>query len=185
MAGARRSGHPAANALAWPALGLLFICLMLSYSRGALLALVLGLALWFAVVPLRLRGVLPLLVAGGRVGARVAWAFARDALTTDDDPARRALDAGHELGALLVLMAVLLLAAGLAVNFLAAQRPPAPRTRRLAGRALLGGARAASRSRCWSRVAAAPGGIDGQVSDGVGQAHRPGRRRRRPTRPTG
>ena len=60
---ARRSGDPAVNALAWPALGLLFTCVMLSYSRGALLALLIGLALWFAVVPLRLRGVLPLLVA--------------------------------------------------------------------------------------------------------------------------
>ena len=60
---ARRSGHPAANALAWPALGLLFTCIMLSYSRGSLLALVLGLGLWFAAVPLRLRGVLPLLAA--------------------------------------------------------------------------------------------------------------------------
>ena len=68
---ARRAalGHPAANALAWPALGLLFTCVMLSYSRGALLALVLGLALWFAVVPLRLRGALPLLVAARRLGA--------------------------------------------------------------------------------------------------------------------
>ena len=45
---ARRSGSPAANALAWPALGLLFTCLMLSYSRGALLALGFGLVLWFA-----------------------------------------------------------------------------------------------------------------------------------------
>ena len=39
---ARRSGHAAANALAWPAIGVLFVCLMLSYSRGALAALVLG-----------------------------------------------------------------------------------------------------------------------------------------------
>ena len=31
------------------------MCLMLAYSRGALLALAIGLALWFAVVPLRLR----------------------------------------------------------------------------------------------------------------------------------
>ena len=37
--GARRSGHAAANALAWPGIALLVVCLMLSYSRGALLAL--------------------------------------------------------------------------------------------------------------------------------------------------
>ena len=33
---ARRSGHAAVNALAWPAIGLLLVCMMLSYSRGAL-----------------------------------------------------------------------------------------------------------------------------------------------------
>ena len=36
--GARRSGHAAFNALAWPGIALLEVCLMLSYSRGALLA---------------------------------------------------------------------------------------------------------------------------------------------------
>ena len=37
--GARRSGHAAVNALAYPALGLLIVALLLAYSRGALLAL--------------------------------------------------------------------------------------------------------------------------------------------------
>ena len=71
---ARRSGHAAGNALAWPGIGLLLVCLMLSYSRGALVALLIGLALWFAVVPLRLRGTVALAAAvlarrpAGRVG---------------------------------------------------------------------------------------------------------------------
>ena len=56
---ARRTGPPPLNALAWPALALLFVCLMLSYSRGALLALGVGLVFWFAVVPLRLRAAAP------------------------------------------------------------------------------------------------------------------------------
>ena len=56
---------------------------MLSYSRGALLALLLGLALWFAAVPLRLRGALPLLAArrglgpGDRLGVRARRAVDR------------------------------------------------------------------------------------------------------------
>ncbi|HEY7074634.1 MAG TPA: hypothetical protein VH418_04670, partial [Solirubrobacteraceae bacterium] len=54
---ARRSGHAAANALAWPAIALLLVCLMLSYSRGALAALVIGAGIWFLVVPLRLRAI--------------------------------------------------------------------------------------------------------------------------------
>ena len=39
---ARRNGHAAVNALAWPAIGLLLVCMMLSYSRGALVALAFG-----------------------------------------------------------------------------------------------------------------------------------------------
>ena len=99
-------------------------------SRSAL-----GLALWFAVVPLRLRGAAPLLAGAPLVAAPVvAWAFARDGLTTDDVPLAARADAGHELGALLLLLVAVLLVAGLAVGFLAAERPAAPRTRRLAGR---------------------------------------------------
>ena len=52
---AKRSGNLALNALAYPGLGLCLVGIMLSYSRGTLLALVLGLAFWFTVVPLRLR----------------------------------------------------------------------------------------------------------------------------------
>ena len=36
---------------------------MLSYSRGALAALVIGIALWFAIVPLRLRALAVLAAA--------------------------------------------------------------------------------------------------------------------------
>ena len=52
-----RTGHGLVTALAFPALGLLLVALLLAYSRGSLLALGVGLALWFAAVPLRLRGV--------------------------------------------------------------------------------------------------------------------------------
>jgi hypothetical protein len=159
---ARRSGHAAANALAWPALGLLLVSLMLSYSRGALAALVVGVAVWMIVVPLRLRATVAL--AGAVAGALpvVAWAFAQDGLTTDRAPMAARVDAGHEFGALVLLMAAVLLAAGLAVHFAAAQRPPTPRTRRLAGRAALG-VLALVPVIAVVALAAAPGGIDGQV----------------------
>ena len=85
-------------------------------------------------------------------GPVIAWAFARDALTTDNVPLAARVDAGHELGTLLVLIACLLLVAGLAVNFATTRRLASPRTRRLAGRGLIGGAgadpgRAAARAR--------------------------------------
>jgi tetratricopeptide (TPR) repeat protein len=160
---ARRSGHAAANALAWPGIGLLLVSLMLSYSRGALVALVAGAALWFLVVPLRLRAIAAL--AAGVLGAApvVAWAFSQDGLTTDRAPIAARVDAGHEFGALLVLMAVVLLAAGLAVHFTVAQRPLTPRARRLAGRTALG-VLALLPVVAVIALAAAPGGIDGQVS---------------------
>ena len=81
--GARRSGRPAVNALAWPGIALLEVALMLSYSRGALLALVLGLAFWFAVVPLRLRGAVVLL------GASAGAAALRRLGVHDDRPEHR------------------------------------------------------------------------------------------------
>src|SRR5206468_1644666 len=40
--GARRQGPPALNALAFPGLGIVLVALMLAYSRGALLALLIG-----------------------------------------------------------------------------------------------------------------------------------------------
>ena len=160
---ARRSGHAAANALAWPAIGLLLVCMMLSYSRGALAALLIGLALWFAVVPLRLRGAVALAAAVLGAGPLVAWAFSQDGLTTDRAPIAARVDAGHEFGALLLLMVALLLAAGLAVQFAAAQRPPTAHQRRLAGRAALA-VLALVPLIGLIALAAAPGGIDGQVS---------------------
>jgi hypothetical protein len=165
---ARRSGHAAANALAWPALGLLLVCLMLSYSRGALAALVIGVIAWFVLVPLRLRAMVAL--AAGVIGAAplVAWAFSQDGLTTDEAPIAARVDAGHEFGALLVLMAALLLAAGVVVHFAAAQRPPTPATRRLAARGALG-VLALLPVVALIALATAPGGIDGQVSKGWDQ----------------
>src|SRR5207248_6775931 len=44
--GARRSGHAAINALAYPVLGLLLVTVLLAYSRGSLLALAVGCAFW-------------------------------------------------------------------------------------------------------------------------------------------
>jgi tetratricopeptide (TPR) repeat protein len=161
---ARRTGAPVMNALAWPGLGLLFVCLMLSYSRGALLALGIGLAFWFAVVPLRLRAAAPLIAAAAAAAPVVAWAFARDALSTERIPLAARSDAGHQLGALLLLVGAALLVIGLAVSFYAAQHPPAPRTRRIVGRSLLAAVTVVPVA-VLIAVAASPGGLTGQTSD--------------------
>ncbi|HEV3320992.1 MAG TPA: O-antigen ligase family protein [Solirubrobacteraceae bacterium] len=135
--GARRAGHALANALAYPAMGLMLVTLMLAYSRGALAALVLGLALWLCLVPLRLRGAAVLCV--GALGALVvvAWDFSQHALTTDDIPLAERVAAGRQLGVLLAATLVALTLVGLAIGFFFDRRALPPRTRRRAGTVLL------------------------------------------------
>jgi hypothetical protein len=160
---ARRIGHAAVNALAWPAIGLLLVCMMLAYSRGSLVALAIGCGAWFLLVPLRLRGIVALAAGVLVAGPVVAWAFAQDGLTTDRAPIAARVDAGHEFGALLLLMVAVLLAAGLAIQFAAAQRPPTARQRRFAGRAALA-VLALVPVIGLLGLAAADGGVSGQVS---------------------
>jgi cytochrome c-type biogenesis protein CcmH/NrfG len=131
--GARRSGHAAISALAYPALGLLVATILLAYSRGALLALACGCAVWFAVVPLRLRGAAVLATSALGGGLVALWTFAQSPLSSDNVPLADRASAGHELGILLVAMAVVLLIAGMAIGFASAQRAPSPDTRRQAG----------------------------------------------------
>lgn len=164
----KRSGNQALNALAYPGLGLSLVVLLLSYSRGALLAVAIGLAFWFAVVPLRLRGVTALVVSAIAAAPVVAWAFAREGLTTDDVPLLARTEAGHELGVLIVGMTLALLAAGLAIGFTAANRTPTPRARRRAGAALVA-VLALLPVAGLVVMATKPGGIGGQVSKGFDQ----------------
>jgi O-antigen ligase len=135
--GTRRSGHALLSALAYPALGVMLVTLMLAYSRGALVALVIGLVLWFCIVPLRLRGVALLILAALGAGAVVAWDFSRRALTTDGTPLAERASAGHQLGALLAVMVVALALVGIAIGFFSARRPPSLVTRRRAGAVLV------------------------------------------------
>jgi O-antigen ligase len=135
--GARRDGHAAINALAYPALGLMILTLLLAYSRGGLLALLIGLGLWFALVPLRLRGVAVLATSATGALLIAIWAFAQDGLSKDRMPIDQRASAGHELGLLLIVMLALLLAAGLAIGFAAARRAPRSDIRRAAGVAIL------------------------------------------------
>ena len=161
---ARRTGYGVAAAMAWPALGLVFVCLMLSYSRGSLVALAIGLAVWFAAVPLRLRAVAALACSALAAVPVVLWAFAQDGLTVDRAPMAARVDAGHELGALLLLLVALLGMAGLFVGFRTTRRPPDARTRMLAGRGLLG-LLALVPIAVLIALAASPGGINGQTTE--------------------
>ncbi len=135
--GARRAGHALLSALAYPAMGIMWVTLLLAYSRGALAALVAGLALWLTLVPLRLRGTAVLLAGALGGGAVVAWDFSRPELTTDNLALVARAGAGHQLGVLLVAMIAALTLIGLGIGFATGSRAPSERVRRRAGALLL------------------------------------------------
>jgi len=131
--GARRESSRRLAALAYPGLGLLIVTMLLSYSRGALLALALGLVFWFAVVPLRLRGLAVLVPTAVVAAPVVAFAFGSDGLSEDRVSLALRTSDGHTFGILLVVMVAVLVGVGLGVNALAIRRPPSAQTRRRVG----------------------------------------------------
>jgi len=127
--GARRGGNGLLSALAFPATGLLTVALVLAYSRGALLALVLALAVWFLFVPLRIRSA-AVVAIGGIGGALISiWAVSQDTLTTNNVPPADRATSGLQLGSLLLIVMALQLFGGIAVRF-RADGPPLPAARR-------------------------------------------------------
>jgi hypothetical protein len=108
-AGARPSAPRGVTAISVPAIAILSTTLILSYSRGALLTSLVGLACWFALAPLRLRGALVLALGAVAGAAATAWALANHAITHDNVPLAARTTAGHHFG--LVLLAVVILGA--------------------------------------------------------------------------
>ncbi len=135
--GARRRGHALLTALAYPAMGILLLTLLMAYSRGALAALVAGVALWFCIVPLRLRGAAVLIPGALSAGALAGWAFSTHALSAEAVPLAEQASAGHRLGVLVLTMVLALTAVGLGVGFFTSRSAPSLRLRRRAGAALL------------------------------------------------
>jgi O-Antigen ligase len=135
--GARRAGHALLNALAYPAMGIVLVTLMLAYSRGAVATLAIGLVLWFCIVPLRLRGAAVLIAGSLGAAGVIGWDFSQQALTTENVALAQRTPAGHQLGVLLVVMVIVLTVAGMAIGFMTGRRAPSRVTRRRAGTVLL------------------------------------------------
>ncbi|MBJ7518284.1 MAG: O-antigen ligase family protein [Solirubrobacteraceae bacterium] len=131
--GSRRHGHQAINALAYPALTIVVFALLLAYSRGALLAAAIACAVWFAAVPLRLRGVTVLAVGSGGALLVTLWAFGQTALTEDKAALALRQTAGWQMAVLLAFVLLIVLAIGMALTFAAARRPPRTPARRTLG----------------------------------------------------
>jgi hypothetical protein len=131
--GARRSGYAPANALAYPLMGLLYLAMMLSFSRGSLIASGLGVIAWFAFVPLRLRS-LPVLAIPAAITAPVLiWALNKDEFTKDGLSAAQRATVGPEFGLIVLAVSALLLAIGLAIGFQSRDWIPTFRMRKRAG----------------------------------------------------
>ena len=136
-AGARPDASRWARALSVPAIALLITVLMLSYSRGALIAGVVGLAVWFVLVPMRLRATL--LLALGAIGGAVAsaWAIKHSAITGDNIALVARTSAGHEYGAVLVGVIVIMGIAGVTAAYGLERIEVAESVRRRIGTALI------------------------------------------------
>ena len=162
--GARRESRPLEVAVAYPVLGLLIVTMLLSFSRGSIIAALAGIALWLVLVPLRLR-TLAVLVPGAVASGLVAvWAFSQGALTDDRVPLADRKDAGVEFGLILLAMCAVLVAAGLLIRRRAEQRPLSEPARRRAGIAALA-ALAAVPLVVLVALALSDRGIGGTVSD--------------------
>ena len=136
-AGARPASGRVVRTLSVPAIAVLVTAMMLSYSRGALLAAVIGLGCWFVAVPLRLRAALVLALGAVAGAIATVWALAHHAITHDNQSIAARTSAGHDFG--LVLLAVVLLAtlAGLIVSFSMDRVAPSAQLRRRIGTALV------------------------------------------------
>ena len=116
-AGARTDRGRGLRWLSVPAFALGLTVVVVSYSRSALLAAVVGVGCWFAFVPMRLRGAL--IAALGLAGAAVltGWALLTHPLTHDRVALASRTSAGHHFGIVLLLVVIVLCVAGIGASF--------------------------------------------------------------------
>lgn len=101
---------------AYPAGGLAFVALLLSQSRGALVAAIGVIAIWLLLVDRRLRAV-AWIASVTIVGAVVvAWAYGQPALSIDYVPIDQRESTGRSLGLALLLLIAALSAVGFAIE---------------------------------------------------------------------
>ena len=135
--GSRATGSVAGRVAAYPALGAAVLAILLTQSRGALAAAAIGTIAWFAIVPHRLRSLPVLLLPSAAAGLVAAWALSKDAFATTAQPLAVKESVAAEFGLLLLLMTVVLVLAGLAVNAGRSRLAPTVRVRRRLGIAAL------------------------------------------------
>jgi hypothetical protein len=136
-AGSRREQGLALRVLSVPAIAVLMTVVVLSYSRSALLAAILGIGCWFALVPVRLRAAAVLMPGLGAGGVLTLWALATHPLTHDRVALASRTTAGHAFGLVLIVVLVLATLLGLAAAFVIDRAGLSAATRRRIGTALV------------------------------------------------
>jgi hypothetical protein len=164
--GAKRSSGLLERALAFPAAGVLLLAMLLTQSRGSLVALAIGAIAWFAFVPLRLRSLAVLAV--GAVGAVpvAAWGLSKAAFTVGGTPLPEREAIAGTFGLLVVLMIVLLLVAGLGASYGMTRVVPTMRVRRRVGLVVVAALLALPLA-LFTSVASSDRGVSGTISDQV------------------
>ena len=162
--GTCETAHPVARALALPALGLLILTILLTQSRGALVAAGVALIVWLVVVPLRLRTLLVLAVPAAAAAPVAAWALSKDAFTEAFETLAAREAVAGDFGLLVLLMTSVLLAVGLLGEHVGSGRALGLVTRRRLGVAAVVVACAVPLIALTS-VAMSDRGLSGTVSD--------------------
>jgi hypothetical protein len=166
--GTRRGAAVAGRVLAYPALGAAVLALLLTQSRGALAAAIIGTLLWLAIVPLRLRALPLIVLASAAAGPVAAWALSKDAFSVAAAPLRVKESIAGEFGLLVVLMLLVLVVAGALVSAGLTRGVPALHVRRRIGIVALVIA-AAVPLVAFTSVAFSDRGIGGAIGDRVDQ----------------
>lgn len=118
-------------------IAVLVTVVVLSYSRSAALAALAAVGIWFALAPVRLRGVLTLGIGLGGAAILSGWALATHAVTHDRVSLTLRSSAGHDFGIVVVVTLLLVFAVGLGAAFVSDRTVLTPESRRRLGIALI------------------------------------------------
>lgn len=135
-AGVQRGADRVLELASYPAGGVAFVTLMLTQSRGALLALIVTVLVWLFFVPRRLRTVGWLGIVLAISGLVVAWAYSRPALSTDGVELATRKSTGAVFGVILLVMIALLVGFGWLIHSRRTRQALAPPQRVKVGRAV-------------------------------------------------
>ena len=136
-AASRKSPAPITRALAVPAIALLITVVMLSFSRSALIAAIIGLAVPLAFGHSRLRAALMLGVSAVGAACVSLWALGNASITGDQISHAERVSSGHALGLVLAVVLILLVPAGLIAAYASDRTQLSEQQRRRVGTALI------------------------------------------------